>query len=173
MTPVGNGTTNPKTPLLASDLIHSSKPLESTATQTGTGTILLVEDDEDQMLFIQDLMRSLRILNPVQAVPDGQAAMAYLSGDGMYANRALHPFPVLLLLDLNMPNVSGMDLLRWLEIRPRFHVPCVVLTAVPDQNEWDRAQGLGARTVLHKPLDAQEFFRTLKGIEGIEIAGPR
>src|SRR5688572_7336708 len=72
-------------------------------------TILLAEDNDDHIILIKRAFVEARLLNPVQVVSDGQQAIAYLNGDGKYADRKQFPMPGLLLLDLKMPNKDGFD----------------------------------------------------------------
>lgn len=71
--------------------------------------MLLAEDDEDHVLLIQRAFKEAGILNPLHVVPDGEEAIAYLNGDGKYADRKEFPLPCLLLLDLKMPNKNGFE----------------------------------------------------------------
>ena len=71
-------------------------------------TILLAEDNEDHVVLIRRAFAQARFLNPVQVVSDGIQAIAYLNGDGKYADRNAYPVPALLLLDLKMPNKDGV-----------------------------------------------------------------
>src|SRR5260370_20778624 len=82
-------------------------------------TILLAEDDPDDVLLTQIALRKARLANPLQVVRDGEEAIAYLTGDGLYADRSQYPLPMLLLLDLKMPKVTGFEVLDWLRKHPR------------------------------------------------------
>lgn len=81
------------------------------------GTILLVEDNEDDVLFLRRALKLAGILNPLQVVRDGRQAIDYLEGSGAYMNRAEFPLPCLVLLDLKLPRVMGLDVLRWIDRR--------------------------------------------------------
>ncbi len=72
-------------------------------------TILIVEDDSNDALLLQRAFRKASMLNPLQMVGDGEEAIAYLSGQGAYADRERHPLPVLILLDLKLPRRSGHE----------------------------------------------------------------
>lgn len=128
--------------------------------------ILLAEDREDDILVIRRAFAKGNIHNPLQVVRDGEEAIAYLAGEGKYANRSEYPLPGLLLLDLNMPRMDGFEVLRWIRMQPGIaSLRVVVLTSseeIPDVNE---AYRLGANSFLVKPLDFQLFVETSKLIK--------
>src|SRR5215468_1259772 len=100
--------------------------------------ILLAEDREDDIFLIRKAMRAAKIINPLQIVRDGEEAIAYLKGEGKYANRAEYPLPELVLLDLKMPRVDGFEVIRWIrEQAGLMALRIVVLTSseqLPDVN---------------------------------------
>jgi CheY-like chemotaxis protein len=130
-------------------------------------TILLVEDDEADILLLRRAFRNARIANLLIEVRDGQAAIQYLSGDGMYSDRARYPIPFLILLDLRLPKLSGFEVLEWIRDQPELaELIVVVLTAsdhVPDET---RAHELGANSYLIKPGNFDELVELVKGIKG-------
>ena len=81
-------------------------------------TILLAEDDQNDVFFMQRAFSQARLLNPLKVVRDGEETIQYLQGEGVYADRVQYPFPVLLLLDLRMPRRNGFDVLEWLRQQP-------------------------------------------------------
>ena len=128
-------------------------------------TVLLVEDNEDDVLLIRRAFRKAKLLNPLQVVGDGDAAVAYLGGDGPYADRAAYPLPLLVLLDLKLPRRGGLDVFAWLRRQPVLRrTPVVVLTSSAEREDVTRAYELGANSYLVKPVafDALlEMVRTL------------
>src|SRR6185369_2864549 len=86
---------------------------EKTQFMAGSDTILVAEDDESDVDVILRAFKKGRFLNPLKIVHDGAEAIAYLSGDGAYANCAEYPLPGLLLLDIRMPREDGFQVLRW------------------------------------------------------------
>src|SRR6267142_2285920 len=95
-----------------------------------TATILLAEDDENDVLIMRRAFKKANIINPLNLVCDGEEAINYLQGTGDYADRAKYPFPALLLLDLKMPKKSGFDVLEFIKTHPQFHrLVTVVLTS--------------------------------------------
>src|ERR1700710_2199569 len=116
-------------------------------------TILLVEDEENDAMLMKMAFEKNNILNPIQWVRDGQEAVAYLNGDGAFADRALHPFPEVLLLDLKMPRMTGMELLAWIQEHPDFKViPTIIMTSSKQESDIDKAYHLGANTYMTKPV---------------------
>jgi len=116
-------------------------------------TILLAEDDPNDVTLIQRAFRSSKLINPIQVVGDGEEVVAYLSGQPPYDDRELHPQPVLLLLDLDLPRKSGAEVLQWLRGQgPLSRMPVVVLTASKERSDVNRAYELGANSYLVKPV---------------------
>src|SRR3989442_15961776 len=116
--------------------------------------ILIAEDDENHVLFIRRAFKKAQLLNPLVVVPDGEAAIAYLKGEGQFANRAEYPLPELLLLDLAMPRKDGFEVLRWLRQQPGLSaLRVVVLTSSDQMRDVNLAYKLGANSFLVKPID--------------------
>src|SRR5438445_3052692 len=90
-------------------------------------TILLVEDDENDVLFLTMALQAVGLTNPLHVVKDGRAAMDYFKGMGTYADRKQHPLPYLVLLDLKIPCVPGLEVLKWLRERPGADSTAVVV----------------------------------------------
>ena len=133
-------------------------------------TILLAEDNADHVLLIKRSFIHARILNPVQVARDGLEAIAYLNGEGEFADRAEHPFPALLLLDLKMPNKDGFEVMEWIRERP--HLPkmrIVVLTTSERIFDVKRAYALGANGFLTKPLRLNDFIQLGPAIHGFWV----
>jgi CheY-like chemotaxis protein len=109
--------------------------------------VLLVEDQPDQALLVQDALKEDSDFRLLQVLQSGEEAIAYLSGEGKFADRAAHPFPFLMLLDLNMPGIGGFGVLRWLQTRPDVNekLHTVVLSSIQSSREIERAGELGAK----------------------------
>ena len=127
--------------------------------------VLLVEDNEDDVLFVRRAFRRAKLSNPLHVVEDGDAAVAYLSGEGAHADRARHPLPTLILLDLKLPRRSGLEVLEWLRGQPGLRrTPVVVLTSSRDGSDVDRAFDLGASGYLVKPVDFDGLLEMVRTI---------
>src|SRR5439155_14882957 len=118
---------------------------------TDRATVLLAEDDPDDVLLTQIAFEKARLANPLQVVRDGEETIDYLNGEGVYSNRARFPMPILLLLDLNMPKVNGFQVLEWLREHPMLkRLPVAVMTSSDHDPDITRAYGLGADSYLIK-----------------------
>jgi CheY-like chemotaxis protein len=115
--------------------------------------LLHVEDEENDRLLLQLAMTKAGIENPVQAATDGQQAMDYLKGTGKFADRSLYPLPCLVLLDLKLPRVPGLEVLKWIRQEARLNLPVLVLTSSQNDNDIAAAYDLGANAYLVKPSD--------------------
>src|SRR5687768_12255012 len=95
-----------------------------------SGCILLVEDDQNDVLFMERALRKAHVPNQVCVSHDGREAVDYLSGTGPFADRNQHPLPCLIILDLKMPRMTGMDVLQWLREQPVLScLPVIVLSS--------------------------------------------
>lgn len=134
----------------------------------GSTTILHVEDDPNDTLLLEHACRKAGMIFNLQAVSDGDQAMAYLRGTNAFSDRTKHPMPKLILLDLKMPRVSGFDVLAWLRSDDTFkQLPVVVLTSSNHDADIKRAYDLGAKSYLVKPVGFEalvELVRTLPAL---------
>ena len=121
---------------------------------TAAHTILLVEDDPNDILLTQRAFRKANLTNAsLQVVTDGDTAVAYLSGAGEYADRDRYPLPVVVLLDLKLPRRSGHEILAWLRQQPKLKsLPVVILSSMGEVGEADKAKDLCASAYFVKPL---------------------
>lgn len=126
-------------------------------------TILLVEDEENDATLMKMAFKRNNIQNPVQWARDGLEAIAYLNGEGAYADRVRHPFPEVLILDLKMPRMSGLELLAWIREHPEFRViPTIIMTSSHQDTDIQRAYNLGANTYMIKPSSFEDLARMVK-----------
>ena len=128
--------------------------------------ILLVEDDPNDVFFLQYAFETVGIDYPLQVVGDGQQAINYLSGSGQYADRSKFEMPSLVLLDLKLPVKMGLEVLRWVQTQPQLaNLLVVVLTSSSDHNDVEKAYAFGARSYLVKPVSLEkrvEMARLIK-----------
>jgi CheY-like chemotaxis protein len=125
--------------------------------------ILLVEDRADDILLVQKAFAKGDINNPLVVVRDGEEAMAYLTGEGRFSNRAEYPLPDLILLDLKMPRIDGFEVLGWIRRQPGFaSIRIVVLTSSDAIQDVNRAYALGANSFMVKPLDFENVVEMAK-----------
>jgi len=114
--------------------------------------ILLAKDNETDALLLKRAIQVAGVKANLQIVHDGQEAVDYLSGRNSFADRALHPLPRLMLLDLKMPKLDGFQVLRILRTDLRFtQLPVIVLTSSENPSDIKRAYELGATSYFCKP----------------------
>ncbi len=128
--------------------------------------ILLVEDDQNDVFFLEYAFESAGINNPIRVVTDGQQAIDYLQGRGRFSDRAIHPMPSLVLLDLKLPVKMGFDVLKWMRQQTRFQtLPVIVLTSSSDILDVDEAYRLGARSYVVKPVSVDKRLELANAIK--------
>lgn len=131
--------------------------------QTQGFTILLVEDDENDAFLFKRALKKCGILNPVQWVQDGAEAIAYLTGGAAYVDRTAFPFPELIILDLKMPRMPGLDLLAWLrDHRDLQVIPTIVMSSSKHDSDVRQAYDLGANTYFVKPSSFDMLARVIQ-----------
>ena len=128
-------------------------------------TILQVEDDPDDVFLLRRAMDRVGFMNPVQVANDGQQAIDYLQGVGQFGDRGKFPLPCLVLLDLRLPFVTGLEVLREIRKRPGTALTVVILTSSEQDAEIRAAYRLGANAFLAKPSDATKLQQMVKSIK--------
>ena len=117
------------------------------------GSVLLVEDDPNDVALTQRAFERAGFANPLQVLSDGEQAIGYLGGEASYADRNRYPLPILVLLDLKLPRTSGFEVLAWIRGAPNIRrLPVVVLTSSQQSPDIDRAYDAGANSYLVKPV---------------------
>jgi len=130
------------------------------------GTILLVEDNEDDVILMRRALREAHIHNPLAIVENGEDAVNYLEGNGAFSDREHCPLPELVFLDLKLPLRSGHDVLSWIRERPEFQsLVVVVLTASDEPGDIKRSYQLGANSYLVKPPTADQLLDLAKAFK--------
>src|SRR5437660_1101755 len=115
-------------------------------------TILLADDDENDVTLLKLAYARSRLVNPLVIVNDGVRAIEYLDGEGSFANRLASPLPCLVLLDLKMPRRNGFEVLSWIRAHPDLRrLIVVVLTTSQHGSDIERAYDLGANSYAVKP----------------------
>src|SRR5271154_5315461 len=121
-------------------------------------SLLVAEDDDNDVFFIQRAFKQAEIVNPVHRVRDGEEAIAYLRGEGKYADRAQYPLPGLMLLDLKMPRKNGFEVIAWTRQQPGIRrLPIAVLSSSREEPDINRAYDTGANTYLVKPVNFEDL----------------
>lgn len=122
------------------------------------GTILIADDDANDQLMIEVALHQAAPQWTVRTVGDGAEAIAYLKGEGRFADRDRHPYPAMLITDLKMPCVDGLAVLEFLQSTPRSAiVPTVVFSASSDPDDIAKSYALGASCYHVKPSSAERF----------------
>jgi CheY-like chemotaxis protein len=115
--------------------------------------ILLVEDNADDVLFMKRALQKICPGADLKVAANGEEAVAYLSGEGKYADRAHYPPPSRVLLDLKLPRMSGLEVLEWIRHRDGLaKLPVVILTSSKEPEDVQRAHALGIDDYLIKPV---------------------
>jgi CheY-like chemotaxis protein len=128
--------------------------------------ILYVEDDENDAFLLECAFRKAEISNPLLILEDGGAAIEYLSGNGRYASREEFELPGLVLLDLNMPGTSGLEILKWIRTTPSVStLPVIVLTSSNRDGDVHRSYQQGANGYLIKPSNLNEMISMARAIK--------
>ena len=126
-------------------------------------TILLVEDNPDDELLTLLAFKDNNIVNEVIVAHDGQEALDYLFGTGQYKDRDMNQLPRVILLDLKLPKVDGLEVLQ--QIRSNLltkHLPVVILTSSKEEMDIINSYHLGANSYIRKPVDFEQFSEAIK-----------
>lgn len=130
---------------------------------TRSRTFLLVEDSPDDAELTIRAFEKSRLVNEVVLVRDGQEALDYLFGTGAHAGRDLSIMPELVLLDLKLPKLGGLEVLRRMRQDPRTRrQPVVVLTSSNEERDIISSYDLGANSFVRKPVDFEQFLEAAR-----------
>jgi CheY-like chemotaxis protein len=129
-----------------------------------TQPILLVEDDENDVFFFQRSVDKAGLIISVQVARDGQEAIDYLRGRGKFARRSDYPFPSLVLLDLKLPFVMGLDVLKWIRQQSRSAPIVIILSSSRDEGDIAEAYRLGANAYLVKPAQMRDLDALVRAV---------
>ena len=130
---------------------------------TENETILLVDDSENDLILMRRAFQKAEFNNPLREVRNGEEAIAYLQGEGVYDDRDRFPFPVVMLLDLNMPRLNGFEVLSWIQTQPNLRrLSIIILTASLRMEDVERAFDLGAHSFLVKPPSLEKLVAIIR-----------
>lgn len=128
--------------------------------------VLYVEDEENDAYFMRRSFARAGLETCLQVVDDGQAAIDYISGRGVFANRQKYPMPSMVLLDLNLPTVSGFQVLKWIRQQPQLQeLPVIIFSSSPREEDKSRAKELDADDYLEKPDSGIGFGTILEALK--------
>ena len=126
-------------------------------------TILLVEDNPDDVALAMRAFKRSHLMNPLVVVRDGVEALDFLFARGAYANRATAPLPTLVILDLKLPKLDGLGVLKTLRADARTALlPTVILTSSKEEQDVVASYSFGANSYVRKPVDFIEFVEAVK-----------
>jgi len=135
--------------------------------------VLYAEDEADDVFFLERAFKIAGLPDMLTVVSDGEQAIEYLAGEGAFTDRALHPLPNLVLLDINMPKQSGLDVLAWLRSQPRFKsLPVVIFTSSSRPEDMEKARQLGADDYLLKPSNPGQLVELVRSLQERWLSQP-
>lgn len=131
-----------------------------------TAPILLVEDNHDDVFFMERAARKAGLLNPLKVVGDGQAAVDYLEAVQVRAEGERNSTPALVLLDLKLPYRGGLEVLQWIRnssvLKP---LPVIIISSSAERSDVDKAYRLGANGYLVKPANLDGLVNILQALK--------
>jgi len=144
--------------------------------ETKNYTVLLVEDDLNDIFLVKRAFKLARLETPLQVVTDGEEAIHYLKGEGRYADRSVYPIPKLVVMDIKMPRLTGFEVLEQVkQDGPLRRIPIVIVSSSDRLEDINRAYELGANAYMVKPMDyrsVEHLFESITHYWGLECAKP-
>jgi CheY-like chemotaxis protein len=127
--------------------------------------ILLVEDNKDDLELALHALRKERLANRIQIARDGEEALDFLFCRGQFSDRSFNHQPRLVLLDLKLPKVDGLEVLKELKLNSQTkNIPVVILTSSKEERDLVSSYNLGANSYIQKPVDFDQFRETVKQV---------
>ena len=134
-------------------------------------TILLVEDNEDDVFIMKHALKQAGLANSLQVVTDGQMALDYLEGVGSYADRTRFPLPFVVFLDLKLPYLHGFEVLTWIRKQEALNsLVVIILTSSDEERDHQQASALGARFYLVKPPKPTELLGIFESLKNYSMS---
>lgn len=127
--------------------------------------ILVADDTPDDVFLLRRALQRANLSNPLLVVHDGEEAISYLRGTGIYADRMIYPLPGLIVLDVKMPRRDGFEVLEWIRKSIEWSVPVVMLTSSALESDQDLARKLGADCYLVKTSSFDELVVMVQRLE--------
>jgi CheY-like chemotaxis protein len=126
-------------------------------------TILIIDDQENDRVILERLLRQQGVVNPVVSISEGEEAICYLKGEGRYSDRSTFPFPAVIFIDILFPTQSGLEVLQCLgTLKPTPRPLTVVYTKLTDIKTIQQAYNLGGDSFLGKPPKAEDIANLLR-----------
>ena len=127
--------------------------------------ILLVEDNPNDVELTLHALKKNNIVNRIEIVRDGAEALDYLFATGVYAERDINHHPKVILLDLKLPKIDGLEVLKRIKSDPRTQpIPVVVLTSSREESDVVESYHLGVNSYIRKPVDFEQFTEAVRTI---------
>jgi len=134
--------------------------------------VLYVEDDSNDVLLMRQAWERVEVHNPLRVLSDGEEAIAYLSGEGESADRVDRPLPCLVLLDLKMPKMTGLDVLRWIRSRPQhLALRVIVFSSSKQPKDINAAHSLRIDAYFVKPGPFSEWVAMVDNLNVYWLKG--
>jgi two-component system, response regulator len=132
---------------------------------SGKLDILLVEDNQDDMDLALHALRREKLANNIFVARDGEEALDFIFCRGAFTHRSFERPPKLVLLDLKLPKVDGMEVLKQIKSDPRTKtIPVVIMTSSKEERDLAAGYNLGANSYIQKPVDFEQFRETVKSV---------
>ena len=132
---------------------------------TGKLDILLVEDNQDDMDLALHALKREKLANNIYVARDGEEALDFIFCRGTFAHRSFERPPKLVLLDLKLPKVDGMEVLKQIKSDARTKtIPVVIMTSSKEERDLAAGYNLGANSYIQKPVDFEQFRETVKSV---------
>ena len=140
-------------------------------------TVLLVEDDLNDIFLVKRAFKMAQLQNPLQVVTDGQEAINYLKGEGKFVDREVFPLPKLIVMDIKMPRRNGFEVLEWVKRSSGIlcRIPVVIVSSSDNPTDINRAYELGANAYMVKPMNfkaVEHLFESITQYWGFQCAKP-